>query len=212
MLASLGFAASAITGSMSFINYDTQDIQLKVVFYGPEGSGKTAALQHIYSKTSGGTGQLEKSGNAPADAYYDMLPLKLGDIRGFSTHIQLFTVPGATAYREARREILDGADGLVFMADSRPARMNDNLASIEELALALRANSYDPTKIPFVLACGHADAAGAAKPEDLAAALLTTHPKAQTIPVFAVAAVRGTGVFDVLKAISKLVLTELKRA
>ncbi len=48
MLASLGFAASDITGSMSFINYDTQDIQLKVVFYGPEGSGKTAALQHIY--------------------------------------------------------------------------------------------------------------------------------------------------------------------
>lgn len=196
---------------MSFINYETRDIQLKVVFYGPQGSGKTAALQHIYDRTGDGR-PTQKIGDESSDAYYDWLPLRLGDIRGFSTHIQLYTVPGAAAYREARRKILDGVDGVIFVADSRPARAGDNAASMEELGLALRANRYDPAKIPLVLACAHADAADATPPQSMAAQLLQWHPQAASVPVHAMDAVRGAGVFESLKSISRLVLAELKKA
>lgn len=195
---------------MAFIDYQAKDIRLKVVFWGPRGSGKTAALQHIRDRSGGG--EARRIGDAPEDAYYDILPLRLGDIRGFSTNIQLYTVPGGEAYGEARRGLVESVDGVVFVADSRAARMHDNLASVEELAQALRARGYDPAKIPLVLACGHADAPDATDPAKLAAALLATHPSAASVPVFAMDAVRGPGVFDALKAISKLVLTELKRA
>lgn len=197
---------------MSFINYETRDIQLKVVFYGPPGSGKSAALQHIFEQINGTTSGALRVGNPRSDAYYDMLPLQLGDIRGFSTHLRLFSVPGGAAYREARREILQSVDGIVFVADSRAARMNDNLAFVEELGLALRANGYDPAKIPLVLACGHADAADAMPAQQMSATLLQTHPQAQSVPVLAMDAVRGPGVFEALKAISRLVLGELKKA
>lgn len=197
---------------MSFINFDTKEIQLKVVFYGPQGSGKTAALQHIFQRTNGGNGRTQTVGSSTSDAYYDWLPLKLGDIRGFSTHFQLYTVPGAAPYREARREILEGVDGVVFVADSRPARQSHNLASVDELGLALRANGYDPATIPLVLACGHTDSPDATESSRVAAVVLQTHPQAQSVPVFAMDSVRGAGVFDALKAISKLVLAELKKA
>ncbi|MCA9606520.1 MAG: gliding-motility protein MglA [Myxococcales bacterium] len=196
---------------MAFINYETKDIRLKVVFYGPADSGKTALVQHIFARTGDGR-EVTRGGSAGDGVYYDVLPLSLGSIRGFRTVIDLYTVPRGADRRETRRGILESIDGVVFVADSRPLRASDNLTAIDELGWALRANGYDPAKIPLVLACGHADAPDATPPISLAATLLKTHPAAASIPVFGVDAIRGVGVFEALKAISKLVLSELKGA
>ncbi|MCB9592035.1 MAG: gliding-motility protein MglA [Sandaracinaceae bacterium] len=193
---------------MSFINYETKDIRLKVVFYGPAGSGKSAVVAHIHERT--GDGQKISRGGAADGVYYDTLQLSLGSIRGFRTVIDLFTVPRGADHRETRRALLESIDGVVFVADSRPGRLDENLASIDELGWALRANGYDPAKIPLVIACGQADAPDATPCATLSTTLLRTHPAAADVPVFAVDAVRGPGVFESLKAISKLVLSELR--
>ena len=196
---------------MSLIHYEKREIRIKVVFYGPAGAGKSAALQFVYSRTGDGS-PTQRLGNTRDDGvYYDYLPLRLGDIRGFKTFYDLFTVPGAAEYREARRTILESVDGVVLVADSRPARMQANVDSLEELGLAMRANGFDLPKMPFVLACGHADAPDAVDAATLGASLLRSQPNAASVPVFAMDAIRGAGVFDAVKAIAKLTLTELKK-
>jgi mutual gliding-motility protein MglA len=193
---------------MSFINYSSREINCKIVYYGPGLCGKTTNLQYIYNKTNPEAKgkMISLATETERTLFFDFLPLSLGEIRGFKTRFHLYTVPGQVFYDASRKLILKGVDGVVFVADSQIERMEANLESLENLRTNLAEQGYDLDKIPFVLQYNKRDLPNAATAEELKRLL---NPR--SIPDFEASATQGNGVFDTLKAIAKLVLTELKK-
>src|SRR5215217_969787 len=116
---------------MSLVNYSTREITCKIVYYGPGRSGKTTNLQHIHAHLPE-----ERRGRMISLAtetdrtlFFDYLPLDLGSISGFQIRFQLYTVPGQVYYDSTRKLVLQGADGVVFIADSHPSRGEENIDS-----------------------------------------------------------------------------------
>jgi hypothetical protein len=193
---------------MSFINYSSREINCKIVYYGPGLCGKTTNLQYVYNKTNPEAKgkMISLATETERTLFFDFLPLSLGEIRGFKTRFHLYTVPGQVFYDASRKLILKGVDGVVFVADSQIERMEANLESMENLRTNLGEQGYDLDKIPFVIQYNKRDLPNAANTDELRRLL---NPR--TVPDFDASATQGTGVFDTLKAIAKLVLIELKK-
>ena len=193
---------------MSFINYSSREINCKIVYYGPGLCGKTTNLQFIYNKTNAETkGKLiSLSTETDRTLFFDFLPLSLGEIRGFKTRFHLYTVPGQVFYDASRKLILKGVDGVVFVADSQVERMEANMESVENLKVNLAEQGYDLNKIPYVIQYNKRDLPNAVAPEELRKVLNT-----RSVPEYQAVAPTGVGVFDTLKAVAKLVLTELRK-
>ena len=193
---------------MSFINYSSREINCKIVYYGPGLCGKTTNLQYIYNKTSAETkGKLiSLSTETDRTLFFDFLPLALGEIRGFKTRFHLYTVPGQVFYDASRKLILKGVDGVVFVADSQLERMDANLESLENLGVNLAEQGYDSNKVPTVIQYNKRDLPNVVSLEDLRKEI-----NLRGIPEYQAIAPTGVGVFDTLKAIAKLVLTELRK-
>jgi len=193
---------------MSFINYSSREINCKIVYYGPGLCGKTTNLQYIYNKTSPETkGKLiSLSTETDRTLFFDFLPLALGEIRGFKTRFHLYTVPGQVFYDASRKLILKGVDGVVFVADSQLERMDANLESLENLGVNLAEQGYDSNKVPTVIQYNKRDLPNVVSLEDLRKEI-----NVRGIPEYQAIAPTGVGVFDTLKAIAKLVLTELRK-
>ncbi len=193
---------------MSFINYSSREINCKIVYYGPGLCGKTTNLQYIYNKTNPDAKgkMISLATETERTLFFDFLPLSLGEIRGFKTRFHLYTVPGQVFYDASRKLILKGVDGVVFVADSQIERMEANLESLENLRTNLAEQGYDLDKIPFVIQYNKRDLPNAAEMGELRRLL---NPR--QVPDFEASATQGNGVFDTLKAIAKLVLTELKK-
>lgn len=192
---------------MSFVNYVTKEVNCKIVYYGPGLGGKTTNIQYVYQKTSG-----ENRGNMIAlntenerTLFFDFLPLELGEIRGFKTRFHLYTVPGQVFYEASRKLILRGVDGIVFVADSQVEKMEANLESLKSLEKNLVEQGYDVEKMPIVMQWNKRDLPNVTSVKDLSQAL-----NKWKCPEFEAVAVKGDGVFDTLKMISKLVLMNLK--
>jgi signal recognition particle receptor subunit beta len=193
---------------MSFINYLSREINCKIVYYGPGLCGKTTNLQYIYNKTNPEAKgkMISLATETERTLFFDFLPLALGEIRGFKTRFHLYTVPGQVFYDASRKLILKGVDGVVFVADSQIARMEANVESLENLRTNLAEQGYSLDKIPYVVQYNKRDMPGIAPMHELRALLNPTG-----VPDFEAVATDGKGVFDTLKAVAKLVLTELKR-
>jgi mutual gliding-motility protein MglA len=138
--------------------------------------------------------------------FFDFLPLSLGEIRGFKTRFHLYTVPGQVFYDASRKLILKGVDGVVFVADSQIERMEANIESLDNLRVNLEDQGYNLDKIPYCVQYNKRDLPNSAPMEELKKILNPTN-----VPEFEAVATTGVGVFDTLKAVAKLVLTELKR-
>jgi mutual gliding-motility protein MglA len=193
---------------MSFINYLSREINCKIVYYGPGLCGKTTNLQYIYQKTNPEAKgkMISLATETERTLFFDFLPLALGEIRGFKTRFHLYTVPGQVFYDASRKLILKGVDGVVFCADSQIARMEANVESLENLRTNLAEQGYSLDKIPYVVQYNKRDMPGIAPMHELRSLL---NPAG--VPDFEAVATDGKGVFDTLKAVAKLVLTELKR-
>ncbi len=193
---------------MSFINYSSREINCKIVYYGPGLCGKTTNLQFIYNRTNpAGKGKMiSLATETERTLFFDFLPLALGEIRGFKTRFHLYTVPGQVFYDASRKLILKGADGVVFVADSQEARMEANAESIRNLQDNLKAQGLDLNTIPYILQVNKRDLPSAVPVDTMAKAL-----KVKDEPVFEAVATEGTGVFETLKAVARLVLIQLKR-
>ena len=193
---------------MSFINYSSKEINCKIVYYGPGLCGKTTNLQYVYGKTNpvAKGKMISLATETERTLFFDFLPLTLGEIKGFKVRFHLYTVPGQIFYDASRKLILKGVDGVVFVADSQVERMEANIESFENLAVNLKEQGYDLDKIPCVVQYNKRDLPNAAPLEELRNLL---NPKG--IPEFEACAATGEGVFETLKGISKLVLTELKK-
>lgn len=193
---------------MSFINYAAREINCKLVFYGPGLCGKTTNLQFIYKKVDPATkGKLiSLATESERTLFFDFLPLELGTVRGFKTRFHLYTVPGQIFYEASRKLILKGVDGVVFVADSQLERMEANIQSVEDMNMHLKEQGIDPLKIPLVMQYNKRDLPNIVPVDELQKAL---NPR--NLAWFEAVAPEGTGVFETLKAIAKIVLQELQK-
>jgi signal recognition particle receptor subunit beta len=137
--------------------------------------------------------------------FFDFMPLKLGEIKGFKVRFHLYTVPGQVFYDASRKLILKGADGVVFVADSQVDRMDANLDSFDNLRDNLAEHGYDLDNIPLVLQYNKRDLPDVVPIPEMQKALNYRNVKA-----FEAVAINGKGVFDTLKAIAKEVIVKLK--
>jgi signal recognition particle receptor subunit beta len=193
---------------MTFINYAAREINCKIVYYGPGLCGKTTNLQWIYDKTNPqAKGKLiSLATETDRTLFFDFLPLDLGTVRGFKTRFHLYTVPGQVFYDASRKLILKGVDGVIFVADSQEARMEANVESLANLDKNLKEQGYDLRAIAYALQLNKRDLPTAIPAEEMYRLL-----NFKGEPTFEAVAMSGTGVFDTLKAVAKLVLTELKK-
>ncbi|MGC4069618.1 MAG: GTPase domain-containing protein [Polyangiaceae bacterium] len=193
---------------MSFINYMAREINCKIVYYGPGLCGKTTNLQYIYERTNPEAKgkMISLATETERTLFFDFLPLALGEIRGFKTRFHLYTVPGQVFYDASRKLILKGVDGVIFVADSQIERLEANQESVDNLRINLAEQGYSLEKIPYVVQYNKRDLPNVV---DLAELRPLINP--MNVPDFEAVARTGVGVFDTLKAVSKLVLTELKR-
>src|SRR5688572_3161326 len=138
--------------------------------------------------------------------FFDFLPLDLGTISGFTTKFQLYTVPGQVYYQTTRKLVLQGADGVVFVADSQARQLDENIESLQDLHANLAEHGLDPRSIPLVLQYNK---------QDLPGDLILGTPELddalnfRDAPSFAADALHGPGVFETLRGISELVLKRL---
>jgi signal recognition particle receptor subunit beta len=192
---------------MSFVNYQTKEINCKIVYYGPGLGGKTTNIQHVYQKTSGDAKGNIISLNTENERtlFFDFLPLDLGEIRGFRTRFHLYTVPGQVFYEASRRLILRGVDGIVFVADSQVEKVDANKESLKGLEVNLTEQGYDIEKLPLVMQWNKRDLPNIIPVEELEKNLNKWNS-----PSIEAVAIDGQGVFETLKSVSKLVLMNLK--
>ncbi len=193
---------------MASINYASKEISCKIVFYGPGLSGKTTNLQYVHKKIPPHSkGDLiSLATDQDRTLFFDFLPVDIGKIHGFATKFQLYTVPGQVYYNATRKLVLRGVDGLVFVADSQRSKMDENLESLENLAENLSEYGYRVERIPMVMQYNKRDLNFICPLEEMQRKL---NPRG--LPHFEAVATKGTGVFDTLKCISKLVLDQAKR-
>ncbi|MGB5545086.1 MAG: ADP-ribosylation factor-like protein [Polyangiales bacterium] len=193
---------------MSFINYLSREINCKIVYYGPGLCGKTTNLQYIYNRTNPDAKgkMISLATETERTLFFDFLPLEIGEIRGFKTRFHLYTVPGQVFYDASRKLILKGVDGVVFVADSQMLRSEANTESMDNLRTNLAEQGYNLDNLPYVIQYNKRDMPNVSPVEELRALLNPSN-----VPDFNAVATTGEGVFETLKSVAKLVLTELKR-
>ena len=194
---------------MVFFNYATMQMAAKVVYYGPGLCGKTTNLHHIYGRTAPGSRGEMVSLETETDRtlFFDLLPLDVGVIGGFKTRIQLYTVPGQVFYNTTRKLVLKGVDGIVFVADSQRAMKDANVESLANLKTNLAEIGIKLEEIPLVFQYNKRDLGNI-----LAVPELEDSVNAERLfESYEACAVLGQGVFETLKAISRLTLRSLKK-
>ncbi|HWJ15384.1 MAG TPA: GTPase domain-containing protein [Gemmatimonadaceae bacterium] len=193
---------------MSLVNYATREITCKIVYYGPGRSGKTTNLHYIYGQVPDDRKGKMVSLATQTDRtlFFDFLPLDLGTISGFTTKFQLYTVPGQVYYATTRRLVLQGADGVVFVADSQAHQLDENIESLQDLHANLADQGIDARAMPLVLQYNKQDL-----PSDLilGTSLLSDALNFREVPEFSADALHGPGVFESLRSIAELVLKRL---
>jgi signal recognition particle receptor subunit beta len=192
---------------MSFINHMAREINCKVVYYGPGLCGKTTNLQFIHDKTTPDAKgkMISLATETERTLFFDFMPLDLGTIRGFKVRFHLYTVPGQVFYDASRKLILKGADGVIFVADSQMERLEANAESLDNLRENLAEQGYSLEKLPYVIQYNKRDL-----PNIVPVPELRQEINPGGVPDYEACATRGDGVFDTLKALSKMVLTSLQ--
>jgi signal recognition particle receptor subunit beta len=188
-------------------NLALREINCKVVYFGPGLSGKTTNLEVVHQKAPEESRGVLSSIATESDRtlFFDFMPLNLGTVGGMKTKFQLYTVPGQVYYNSTRKLVLRGADGVVFVADSNPEKLTENIESLQNLEDCLKEQGRTLKDIPHVIQFNKRDLPNAMKLQDLQAAL--NH---HGMPCFEAVAAEGTGVIETFKGLSVLVLQKVK--
>ena len=191
---------------MALINVAAREIHGKIVYYGPGLCGKTTNLQYIHGQIPGNgrSDLLSIATETERTLFFDFMPLELGKVHGFSIRFHLYTVPGQVLYERTRVAVLNGADGVVFVADAQRDRLADNLQSLRELAQNLKGQGKRMVDYPLVMQYNKMDL-----PTALPTPVLDRYLNTIKVPRFEASAVNGQGVFETLRAVSKLVINKL---
>ncbi len=191
-----------------FINWALQEINLKIVYYGPGMSGKTTNLEYIHSKLDPSlTGELVTlKTKEDRTIFFDFMQIEVGRIKGKKPKFNLYTVPGQVYYASSRKIILNGVDGIVFVADSQKDRMEGNIETLLDLEQNLKSMGHSLESFPWVIQYNKRDLPNIEPIEVLQKKLNFFN-----VPHFEGVAIKGIGVFDTLKAIINLVVQYVQR-
>jgi len=192
---------------VSFINYANREINCKIVYCGPGLSGKTTNITQIYRAANPSFRGKLVTLNTEMDRtlFFDFLPLELGKIAGFNVRFHLYTVPGQVFYEASRRLILKGADGVVFVADSRKDRMDANYEAMRDLEENLKLYNLRFNELPYALQLNKRDL-----DEVHDAPFLTKELRVGNEPVYEAIATANKGVPETLRDVAKQVLRRLR--
>ncbi len=192
---------------MPTYNFKDRELTAKIVYYGPGMCGKTTNLQVVHEKMKDEMrGKLVSiATESDRTIYFDLLPLNLGKIAGLTFTVRAFTVPGQIYYSETRRLVLQGADGVVFVADSGKDKLSENIESLRDLKKNLQANNLDYDKIPLVLQWNKRDL-----PEVLPTAALERALNDRSAKSMEAIATEEKGVLETLRLITVEVFNSLK--
>jgi signal recognition particle receptor subunit beta len=138
---------------MAQVDFQHREIAIKLVYYGPAMSGKTTNLQQIHQlmdpKRRGKLLTLDTKEDRTL--YFDLLPLAFKSQSGITVKVKLFTVPGQVIHNTTRKVVLQGCDGVAFVADSQIAETKNNNESFANLRQNLKENRLDQENIPIVI-------------------------------------------------------------
>lgn len=192
---------------MSRINPLARELVAKIVYYGPGLSGKTTSLKHVHrSLPEARRGEfVSLSTETDRTIFFDFLPVRLTQVGNMSVRLALYTVPGQVFYGATRKLVLNGADGVVFVADSQRSAMDANKTSLDDLEENLADMGMSLARFPHVLQLNKRDLPGVMPASEMAREL-----NRHGAQVFESAATRGVGVMSALKAITQLVIRSLK--
>lgn len=190
------------------INFALKEVNCKIVFYGPGMSGKTTNLEIVHQKApEENKGELTSiSTDGDRTLFFDFMPLDLGNVAGMRTKFQLYTVPGQVYYNSTRKLVLQGVDGVIFVADSDADKMAENIESYENLIENLEEYGKDVRELPHVIQYNKRDHPNAMSVEELDRQL-----NKFGVPTFEAVAVTGEGVFPTLKVLAGMVLESIDR-
>lgn len=188
---------------MALINLAAGEINYKVVYYGCGLGGKTTSIQYVFKKVNPEVkGQLVSiATEEERTLYFDFLPLSLGEVRGLKTRFHLYTVPGQTQYNASRKLVIQGVDGIVFVADSQLARLDDNVESYLNMWDNLEDQGDSPLDLGLVLQYNKRDLTDIFPVSDMEQLLNQTHA-----PAFETCALTGESVFEALRNVCKQVI------
>ena len=190
-----------------FINWALQEINLKIVYYGPGLSGKTTNLLYIYRKLDSSMRSELVSLTTKEDRtlFFDFMQLEVGMIRGKRPKFNLYTVPGQNYYAHSRKIILNGVDGIVFVADAQRERLDENLDSLLDLESNLIENGESLESFPWVLQYNKMDL-----PNAVSVDMLQQKLNFLEVPFFESVATKGIGVFPTLKSIINQIISHIQ--
>lgn len=192
---------------MAFVNYNNKEITVKIVYYGPALSGKTTCLQYTYAskeyKKKGKLITLDTDGDRTL--FFDFLPIEIGKLGDYSIKMQLYTVPGQVAYDTTRKLVLQGSDGVVFVADSQVVMREQNSSSFQNLKENLKANKISFEEIPLIFQYNKRDLK-----EILPIEVLNKDLNPDNKPFFPTIGTTGENILEALHTIMKMVIIYLK--
>ncbi len=190
------------------INFALKEVNCKIVFYGPGMSGKTTNLEIVHQKApEENKGELTSiSTDGDRTLFFDFMPLDLGNVAGMRTKFQLYTVPGQVYYNSTRKLVLQGCDGVIFVADSDPEKMAENIESYQNLIDNLAEYGKDIRELPHVIQWNKRDLPNALPVEEL-----DQQMNKFGVPTFEAVAYTGEGVFPTLKTLAGMVLESIDR-
>jgi mutual gliding-motility protein MglA len=188
---------------MPHIHYSNREILFKIVYYGPGMSGKTTNLQFVYRMLARNAGSeivtLDTGGERTL--FFDFLPLEFGTVHGYDLRFHMYTVPGQMRFQGTRHLILEGADGVVFVADSLPDRYQENVDTFQGMLEDLASQKIDPRRFPLVMQYNKRDCR-----DPLPLGFLEKEFDLKGIPVFEAVAVTGQQVMETMRGICRRVI------
>ncbi|MEM7517115.1 MAG: ADP-ribosylation factor-like protein, partial [Planctomycetota bacterium] len=191
------------------INFAQKQVNAKIVYYGPGMSGKTTNLEVIHQrapeKNRGDLTSISTDGDRTL--FFDFMPLDLGTVAGMRTCFQIYTVPGQVYYNSTRKLVLQGVDGVVFVADSSASMVQENLESLRNLEENLNEYGKSLANLPLVIQYNKRDLPDALPVDELHQLL-----NKGNAPTFEGIANTGQGVFPTLKALAGLVLDQIHQS
>ncbi|AFE09410.1 putative GTP-binding protein [Corallococcus coralloides DSM 2259] len=192
---------------MSSVNLMAREVAAKIVFYGPGLSGKTTTLRKVYEtvRPAHRGEMMSIATEGDRTLFFDFLPVKVERVGDCSVRLALYTVPGQVFYNATRKLVLQGADGVVFVADSQAEAMDANRESLANLEENLLENGIRLDRFPLVMQWNKRDLDNILSVEELRREL---NPRG--VPDFETAAANGRGVMDALKTITRLVIKDLR--
>lgn len=189
------------------LDFRRRELTIKLVYYGPALSGKTTNLQALHDlvdpKRAGRLMTLETKDDRTL--FFDMLPISVATSSGLKIRVKLFTVPGQVIHSSTRRLVLQGADGVAFVADSRISETKANQEAFRDMYGNLKDNGFDPKQVPLVIQFNKRDLPDIRSDEEI-----DTLQKRGKEPVFKAVALRGVGVLETLLGLLQLSWEQLE--